>query len=143
MNLNSQLPKAKVFKFGISTADNLPYIQFPDDISQIIGDGIRIKYIRTNGVNGNIKANTLSKLEVPAIWSTADDTNISSLTSDDFLITNVNATKNGADPESINAAYNNFKKRSSTLNGNTVQSTGFWLSISSLLVTVLTFLKVN
>ena len=114
MNLNSQLPKAKVFKFGVSTADNLPYIQFPDDISQIIGDGIRIKYIRTNGVNGNIKANTLSKLEVPAIWSTADNTSISSLTSDDFLITNVNATKNGADPESINAAYNNFKKTTGT-----------------------------
>ena len=120
MNLNSQLPKAKVFKFGISTADNLPYIQFPDDISQIIGDGIRIKYIRTNGVNGNIKANTLSKLEVPAIWSTAEEnidgttsstgTKISSLTSEDFLITNTNATKNGADPETLNTAYNNFKK---------------------------------
>lgn len=38
---------------------------------------------------------------------------------------------------------NDTKKRSSTLNGNTVQSTGFWLSISSLLVTILTFLKVN
>ena len=38
---------------------------------------------------------------------------------------------------------NDTKKRSSTLNGNTVQSTGFWMSISSLLVTVLTFLKVN
>ena len=38
---------------------------------------------------------------------------------------------------------NDTKKRSSTLNGNTVQSTGFWLSVSSLLVTVLTFLKVN
>ena len=38
---------------------------------------------------------------------------------------------------------NDTKKRSSTLNGNTVQSTGFWMSVSSLLVTVLTFLKVN
>ena len=38
---------------------------------------------------------------------------------------------------------NDTKKRSSTLNGNTVQSTGFWMSISSLIVTVLTFLKVN
>ena len=66
-NVNYVPKLMKVFKFGISTADNLPYIQFPDDISQIIGDGIRIKYIRTNGVNGNIKANTLSKLEVPAI----------------------------------------------------------------------------
>lgn len=38
---------------------------------------------------------------------------------------------------------NDTKKRSSTLNGNTVQSTGFWISISSLIVTILTFLKVN
>lgn len=38
---------------------------------------------------------------------------------------------------------NDTKKRSSTLNGNTVQSTGFWMSISSLIVTILTFLKVN
>lgn len=38
---------------------------------------------------------------------------------------------------------NDTKKRSSTLNGNTVQSTGFWISISSLAVTILTFLKVN
>lgn len=38
---------------------------------------------------------------------------------------------------------NDTKKRSSTLNGNTVQSTSFWMSISSLLITILTFLKVN
>ncbi len=38
---------------------------------------------------------------------------------------------------------NDTKKRSSTLNGNTVQSTGFWMSISSLIITILTFLKVN
>ena len=38
---------------------------------------------------------------------------------------------------------NDTKKRSSTLNGNTVQSTGFWMRISSLIVTILTFLKVN
>ena len=38
---------------------------------------------------------------------------------------------------------NDTKKRSSTLNGNTVQSTGFWISMASLLMSVLTFLKVN
>ena len=109
-NLNSQLPGAQVFKFGISSERGLPYIQFPDDISQIIGDGIRIRYIRTDGINGNIKTNTLSKLEIPALWSTADDEDIKSLTANDFKITNTAAAKNGADPESITAAYNNFKK---------------------------------
>lgn len=38
---------------------------------------------------------------------------------------------------------NDTKKRTSTVNGNTIQSTGFWLSVSSLAVTILTFLKVN
>ena len=109
-NLNSQLPGAQVFKFGISSERGLPYIQFPDDISQIIGDGIRIRYIRSNGVNGNIKTNTLSKLEIPALWSTADSEDIKNLTPADFRITNATAAKNGADPENITGAYNNFKK---------------------------------
>lgn len=38
---------------------------------------------------------------------------------------------------------NDTKKRTSTVNGNTIQSTGFWLSVSSLAVTILAFLKVN
>lgn len=38
---------------------------------------------------------------------------------------------------------NDTKKRTSTVNGNTIQSTGFWLSVSSLAVAILTFLKVN
>ncbi len=38
---------------------------------------------------------------------------------------------------------NDTKKRSSTVNGNTVQSISFWMSITSLLVTVLTFLKIK
>lgn len=38
---------------------------------------------------------------------------------------------------------NDTKKRNSTVNGNTVQSYGFWVSIASLAITILTFLKVN
>lgn len=38
---------------------------------------------------------------------------------------------------------NDTKKRSSTLNGNTVQSTGFWMSVASLLMSVLTFLRLR
>lgn len=109
-NLNIWLPGEKIWKFGFDSKENLPYIQFPEDISQLIEDGLRIKYIRTNGLMGNISKNTLSKLEVPALWSSADDENISDLTSDDFIVTNSSAATNGADPESLNAAYNNFKK---------------------------------
>ena len=89
----------------------LPYIQFPSDISHLIEDGLKIAYIRTSGYSGNINARTLSKLEVPNIWTDSDASEfIKSLTTDMFDITNTSAAKNGCNPESINQAYNGFKK---------------------------------
>lgn len=109
-NLNTQLPGSRVYKVGFNSERRLLYIQFPDDISNIIKDGLRIKYIRTNGLNGNITTNFLNKLEKPAIWSTSEDPNITNLAATDFEVSNITAATNGADPESLNAAYNNFKK---------------------------------
>lgn len=109
-NLNVQQPGSKIYKFGFDSALQLPYIQFPEDIKTLIEDGIKIRYIRTNGLNGNISAKVLSKLEKPALWSTADEDNIKDLSADNFIVSNNSAATNGADPESLNAAYNNYKK---------------------------------
>lgn len=109
-NLNVQQPGTKVYKVGFDSAQHLPYVQFPEDIKTLIEDGIRIKYIRTNGLNGNISAKTLSKLEKPSIWSTATMDEIKNLSADNFAITNSSACNNGADPESLDEAYNNYKK---------------------------------
>ena len=110
-NLNTQLPGSKVYKFGFDSEMKVPYIQFPADIGNIIGDGLRIKYIRTNGLNGNISATILCKLEKPSLWATADETNpVKELTADMFSVSNNSAANNGADPESLTAAYNNYKK---------------------------------
>ena len=109
-NLNTQLPGSLVFKFGFDSNENLPYIQFPDDISQLIKDGLKIKYVRTNGLMGNISARTLCKMEVPALWGTATDENIKNLTAENFNVVNSSAATNGADPETLNEAYNGFKK---------------------------------
>jgi hypothetical protein len=108
-NLNVQQPGTKVYKVGFDSTQQLPYVQFPDDIKTLMEDGIRIKYVRTNGINGNIAAKVLSKLEKPALWSTADD-NIKNLGADSFSVTNISSCNNGANPESLNAAYNNYKK---------------------------------
>ena len=76
-----------------------------------MGDGLRIKYVRTNGLNGNISAKILCKLEKPALWSTADEDNpVKNLTATNFTVSNNSAASNGADPESLTAAYNNYKK---------------------------------
>lgn len=109
-NLNAQLLGSHVFKFGFDSRKQLPYVQFPEDISHLIKDGLRIRYIRTNGISGNISAKTLGTFEVPSIWSTAEDEAVSSLKKEDFIISNVTAATNGANPESIDAAYNNYKK---------------------------------
>ena len=110
-NLNAQSLGAKVFKFGFDSQENLPYIQFPEDISTLIEDGLRIKYIRTRGSNGNTSVNTLTKLTTPASWSlvnAADKKDYHDIAN--FTVTNIRAATNGADKEGINTAYNNFKK---------------------------------
>ncbi len=109
-NLNIQQPGAKIYKVGFDSTYHLPYIQFPEDIKTLLEDGLKIRYIRTNGLNGNIAAKVLSKLEKPAIWATATDDRIKGLAADNFIITNSSATNNGRDPESLNAAYNSYKK---------------------------------
>ena len=110
-NLNAQSLGSKIFKFGFDSQEGLPYIQFPDDISTIIEDGLRIKYIRTSGASGNISVNTLTKLSTPVSWSalTAENKKLYHDAAN-FSVTNIRAASNGADKEGINAAYNNFKK---------------------------------
>lgn len=110
-NLNAQSLGAKVFKFGFDSQEGLPYIQFPEDISTIIEDGLRIKYIRTSGRNGNISVNTLTKLTAPASWANLNPENKAAYhDTANFTVSNIRAASNGADKEGINSAYNNFKK---------------------------------
>lgn len=109
-NLNTVPLGNKVFKFGYDSLNDAPYIQFSDDIGQLIEDGLRISYVRTNGVNGNIALKTLSKLVPPALWKTSDNQYITKLSADNFAVTNNSDIVNGADPESLNDAYSNYKK---------------------------------
>ena len=74
----------------------MPYIQFPDDISTIIEDGLEIRYTRTHGINGNISARTLSKIEID--------------NAENFSVTNASATNTGRNKETLTDAYNNYKK---------------------------------
>lgn len=111
-NLNTQKINSKVFKFGYDSKEKLPYVQFPEDISNVIEDGVFIKYIRTNGINGNIAARTLNKFQtiddisVIKNGNEADDLDLEN----DLVVTNASSTINGANKETIDAAYNNYKR---------------------------------
>ena len=109
-NLNSQELGKQYFKFGYDSALGYPYIEFPQDIAQIIGNGLIIYYIRTSGINGNISAKTIATFTKPTIWSSSNYTNYNTLEVNDFYVTNANAAINGSNIETINEAYNNFKR---------------------------------
>ena len=117
-NLNTVSYGTKVYKFGFDSRLKAPYLQFPDDVSSLIDDGLRIRFIRSRGVNGNIAVNTLSKLEKPLSWSATQssaDTAENPLTEilnnmENFAVSNIIAARNGRNPEGINSAYKNFQK---------------------------------
>ena len=110
-NLNTQPIGKHCYKFGFDSRVNLPYIQFPDDISNIIEDGLKIKYIRTNGINGNISAKTLCKLDKPLSWQASnEDTSADYFDTKNYSVSNLSAAKNGCNNESLTDAYNSYKK---------------------------------
>ena len=103
-NLNIQPRGSRVFKFGYDSYEGRPYVEFPEDCSELIKDGLFIYYTRTSGANGNISAGTLTQLELPSTegWS--------KVSAESFSVVNNFATTSGAGAETIKQAYNNFKK---------------------------------
>ena len=117
-NLNTVAPGKTCFKFGYDSVRNLPFIEFPKDITELIGEGLSIKYIRTTGLQGNISAGFLTKLAKPGSISSAsgvsvypeEEENADGTPKVTLIISNMSATNTGKDPETIDEAYNSFKK---------------------------------
>lgn len=123
-NLNLIEPNKKFFKFGFDSENMWPYLEFPEDIASLIGSGLNIKYLITNGVNGNVRANYITKIVNTDAFTvyTASDREIStdngkltvSFNNDEnnksLVIRNISASIGGANPETIDEAYNNFKR---------------------------------
>ena len=65
-NLNIQSRGSRVFKFGYDSYESRPYIEFPEDYSELINDGLFVYYARTSGANGNVSPRTLTQLELPS-----------------------------------------------------------------------------
>ena len=103
-NLNIQSRGSRVFKFGYDSYEGRPYLEFPEDWSSLINNGLFIYYTRTSGANGNISARVLTQFELP---NSKEWNNVSA---ESFSIENTFSATTGADIETINQAYNNFKK---------------------------------
>ena len=98
----------KIYEFGISPKTNKCYIQFPDDVASNIENGLVIKYIISQGKNGNIKSNTINKFTNDISVEGSDGNDI--ILGDIIKISQPESTTNGSDPETLNKAYSNYKK---------------------------------
>lgn len=103
-SLNIQQYGSKVYKFGFDTMINQPYLEFPDWISEIIGSGLSIDYIVTEGVSGNVGVKELT--DVVRLNKPADD----KIKDSDIIVVNSSAATNGKNIETIDEAYEGFKK---------------------------------
>ena len=116
-NSNVYATGSHVYSFGYDSSRKLPYVEFPTDISYLVGSGLRIKYIVTSGESGNVVANFLVKLVSSADVNTVDaagDIVTDTLDDSNLIIGNLSSTVTGSDPETINEAYSNFKRKVGT-----------------------------
>lgn len=116
-NLNTANPNEKVYKFGFDSAIGLPYIEFPSDVVNLIDSGIKVTYISCSGAAGNLAANSINSLKNKVVAKLSkpvgSETSIELVTQSEdanLVVSNLSAATNGCDPETINEAYNSFKK---------------------------------
>lgn len=124
-NLSQELGGQKVYKFGVDAVNNACYIQFPNDIGSLIGSGLYIKYIKSDGVNGNITIKAITQfLNDIVIKNEADNVLVakdnSSIKINDLFTytTNLLGATNGKDPMTIdemNLGYDKVKNVFNTL----------------------------
>lgn len=106
---SSDPTEKRSFSFGVDIVTGQCYLQFPRNISALIGDGLRIYYITSKGKDGNIPVNYLSKFVSTEIRTTDSDGNDVTLTTSDIVVTNSSNTFRGKDPVSIDEMYQNWK----------------------------------
>lgn len=111
-NLEVESLGQKVFEFGVDSRKELCYIQFPNDIHNLINSGLVIKYIVTNGASGNITARTLNKFYEDVTVDVNGESVV--LNNEVIVLTNGNAVTNGKDPETLDDAFRNYKKVAGT-----------------------------
>lgn len=118
-NLNIENYGSPVFKFGVSSENGVCYLEFPEDAYNIFGDGITIKYISTDGQDGNVSSKIITKFfNDPSVYYTDNNNNEQSLllTTANVYVTNNDSIRNGSNPEKIEEAYKNYQKTIGTFN---------------------------
>lgn len=104
------------YEFGVDSRNRACYIEFPEDIDKLIGTGLRITYIVSNGVNGNIAPRTLCKFSNETTVSISPTTETVLLNDESVQLYNFDEANNGSDPQSIEDAYKSYRRVAGTFN---------------------------
>lgn len=122
-NLVLQPLGTRCYKFGLTDDGSMCYIEFPSDIDTLIGNGITINYLRTQGLEGNVGKNRITQFYTDVTATRYIDslytqdvtlTTYESYEQGNVYITNTTAATNGKNPETIDEAYRNYQKIKTT-----------------------------
>lgn len=113
-NLNQYVAGSRVYKLGIDAVTNKVYIQFPDDIGNLIQNGIYIKYILSSGEEGNVGrgdiTSFLNDINLEILGTDTGDGTTATITNSNITINNTQATQNGSDPLDIDEMRSQFNR---------------------------------
>lgn len=106
-NLAVQSRGNNYYEFGIDSRTNTCYVEFPDDIDTLIKNGLNIKYLISEGRNGNVASKILTEFydDLTVKVNTKDVT----LNKDICIMYNASGTTDGEDPQSISDAYKSYR----------------------------------
>ena len=117
-NILVEAPGTRCYEFGISPDGRTCYVEFPEDVLQMIGGGLTIHYVVTSGYNGNVSNGYINKFftdtTVNRYINKPENIQAVNVTSDHISISNKLRTLTGKDPESIESAYRNYKRTRNT-----------------------------
>lgn len=113
-NLAVQPRGNRYYEFGVDSRTNICYIEFPEDISDLIHEGLTIKYLISQGRDGNIASKVLDSFyEDSSIAIYPTDEKVT-LNDQNILLYNTDASVGGEDPQSIEDAYRGYRRTAGT-----------------------------
>lgn len=104
-NINQWPSGSYVYKLGVNSVTGSVYIQFPEDIGRLIGDGIYVKYLLSSGEQGNMGKGTISKF-----LNTFNNLGGYTVSDESFTLFNSQVVRNGRNPLDIEDMRKQFNK---------------------------------
>lgn len=104
-NINQWPSSSYVYKLGVNSVTGSVYIQFPEDIGRLIGDGIYIRYLLSSGEQGNMGRGTISKF-----LNTFNSLGGYTVSDESFTLFNSQVVQNGRNPLDIEDMRKQFNK---------------------------------